>query len=179
MASKGTPTVFWLLFVTALLVAGLGSLVGFAIHDEVTSNESESLVTSEAACQEIEQFFPDDPEDDSDQCRDTAADNGAEEQDSSGNSEEPPPPSDVDTLLDTADPARGQELFFTNGCNVCHGDTGQGGIGPIIAQTQIGLAAEIEQYRNPQAAMPAFPADRVPDQDVAHIYAWLQTLPLP
>lgn len=91
----------------------------------------------------------------------------------------PPPPSDVDELLTTADAARGQELFFTNGCNVCHGDVGQGGIGPVIAQTPIGLAGEIEQYRNPRNAMPAFPADLIPDQDVAHIYAWLQTLPLP
>ena len=92
MASRGTPTVFWLLFVTALLVGGLAAVVGFAIHDEVTDDESESLVTSEAACLEIEQFFPDDPENAEDQCRDVAAEDGADGQDGAGDGEEPPPP---------------------------------------------------------------------------------------
>ena len=79
----------------------------------------------------------------------------------------------------SGDPDRGQELFFANGCNVCHGDTGQGGIGPTIASTNLNLDQVIGQYRSPRAAMPVFPADRVPDEDVADIYAWLQTQPLP
>ena len=33
------------------------------------------------------------------------------------------------------DPAHGQELFFANGCNVCHGDTGEGGVGAHEAHT--------------------------------------------
>lgn len=92
-----------------------------------------------------------------------------------------PPAAAVDeaALLTSADPARGQELFFASGCNVCHGDTGGGAIGPTIAQTGFTLAQVIQQYRTPRSAMPPFPADKVPDQDVAHIYAWLQTLPLP
>ena len=91
------------------------------------------------------------------------------------------PAADVDeaALLNGADPARGQDLFFANGCNVCHGDTGGGTIGPTIAQTGFTLAQVIQQYRTPRAAMPPFPADKIPDQDIAHIYAWLQTLPLP
>ena len=73
----------------------------------------------------------------------------------------------------------GQQLFFANGCNACHGDTGQGIIGPRIASTSLTLEEVISQYRNPRAAMPAFPADVVPDAEVADIYAWLQTLPVP
>ena len=76
-------------------------------------------------------------------------------------------------------PAHGQELFFANGCNVCHGDQGQGGIGPTLASTNFSLDDVIAQYRNPRGIMPTFTADRVPDTDVADIYAWLQTLPLP
>jgi cytochrome c oxidase subunit 2 len=75
--------------------------------------------------------------------------------------------------------ARGQELFFANGCAVCHGDNGEGGIGPTIASTGFSLEQVIGQYRSPRSAMPAFPADRVSDAEVADIYAWLQTLPLP
>ena len=38
------------------------------------------------------------------------------------------------------------------------------------------LEEEIRQYRNPRDQMPAFPADSVPDRDVADIHAWLRTL---
>ena len=86
---------------------------------------------------------------------------------------------DATVVADLPDAARGRELFFANGCSVCHGDTAEGGFGPTIAQTLFSLDRVIAQYRNPRALMPPFPADRVPDADVAHIYAWLQTLPLP
>lgn len=76
----------------------------------------------------------------------------------------------------TGDVARGEDLFFANGCSVCHGDTGGGGIGPAIANTQLSLSAVIKQYRNPRELMPPFPADRVSDEDVADIYAFLQSL---
>ena len=79
----------------------------------------------------------------------------------------------------TGDPAHGQELFFANGCNLCHGDQGQGGLGSTIASTGLTLEQVIQQYRDPRDQMPRFPAEAVPDEDVADIYAWLQTLPLP
>lgn len=100
------------------------------------------------------------------------------------------PPSD-DTATDAAapvdaapaagavDPARGQQVFFQNGCNVCHGDTGQGGIGPTLAQTSFSLEQELQQYRNPRGVMPRFDESVIPDEDVANVLAWLQTLPLP
>jgi mono/diheme cytochrome c family protein len=72
--------------------------------------------------------------------------------------------------------AFGNELFFENGCNICHGDTGQGGIGPAIAQTTLTLDQVISQYRNPRAVMPAFQANRISDDQVANIYAFLQSL---
>ena len=92
---------------------------------------------------------------------------------------EAPAPADVpavDTSAFTADVERGSDLFFANGCNVCHGDTGQGGIGPRIAGTSLTFAQEVSQYRNPRDAMPAISEQQVPDEDVFDIYSWLQTL---
>ena len=83
----------------------------------------------------------------------------------------PPPPEDH------GDPRRGQQLFFINGCNVCHGDQGEGGIGLPIAGTALPLEEVISQYRNPRDQMPVFPPDVIPDEDIADTYAWLQTLP--
>ncbi len=85
-------------------------------------------------------------------------------------------PTDDATADLPGDPVRGQELFFANGCNACHGDTGQGGIGPKIAATTLTLAQEMQQYRNPRQLMPRFDESKVPDADVADIYSWLQTL---
>ena len=100
---------------------------------------------------------------------------------------EAPPISDDDADDTDAEPAvdepsavRGAELFFANGCNACHGDKGEGGIGPTIASTGFTLEQVIGQYRDPRGEMmPTFPEDRVSDAQVADIYAWLQSLPLP
>ncbi len=76
-------------------------------------------------------------------------------------------------------PANGQNLFFSLGCNVCHGDTGEGLVGPTIAMTIVPLDRVITQYREPLEAMTEFPPDQVSDQEIADIYAWLQTVPRP
>ena len=136
-------------------------MAGFALDDQVSGEPNKAIEGSQANVEELVRAgtFPDDG---------TVFETLAEQ-----------PAADGEDLLAGADPSRGQELFFANGCNVCHGDQGQGGIGPTIAQTGFTLAQVIEQYRTPSAAMPPFPADRAPDSDVAHIHAWLQTLPLP
>ncbi len=76
-------------------------------------------------------------------------------------------------------PANGQNLFFSLGCNVCHGDQGEGLVGPTIAMTIVPLDRVVEQYREPLEAMTEFPPDQVSDEDIADIYAWLQTVPRP
>ena len=76
-------------------------------------------------------------------------------------------------------PANGQRLFFELSCNVCHGDEGEGVIGPTIAQTAVPLDRVIQQYREPLEAMNTFPEDQVSDEEIADIYAWLQTLQRP
>ena len=76
-------------------------------------------------------------------------------------------------------PANGQELFFALTCNVCHGDRGEGLIGPTIAQTIVPLERVIQQYREPLESMNTFPPDEVSDEEIADIYAWLQTVERP
>jgi len=76
-------------------------------------------------------------------------------------------------------PANGQQLFFSLGCNVCHGDFGEGVVGPTIAMTIVPLDRVILQYREPLEAMSVFPPDQVSDDEIADIYAWLQTVPRP
>ena len=83
---------------------------------------------------------------------------------------------EVDTSGFSADLGQGEELFFSNGCNVCHGDLGEGGIGPMIAGTQLTFSQELQQYRSPREAMPAFPAARIADEDVFNIWSWLKSL---
>ena len=75
-----------------------------------------------------------------------------------------------------ADLAHGKDLFFANGCNVCHGETGEGLIGPRIADTNLTISQVVDQYRNPRENMPAFTADVISDEDVFDIFSWLQTL---
>ncbi len=76
-------------------------------------------------------------------------------------------------------PANGQNLFFSMGCNVCHGDLGEGLVGPTIAMTVVPLDRVITQYREPLEAMTAFPPDQISDEEIADIYAWLQSVPRP
>lgn len=76
-------------------------------------------------------------------------------------------------------PANGQQLFFSLGCNVCHGDSGEGLVGPTIAMTIVPFDRVVEQYREPLEAMTAFPPDQVSDEDIADIYSWLQTVERP
>ena len=45
--------------------------------------------------------------------------------------------------------------------------------------TIVPLDRVITQYREPLEAMTEFPPDQVSDQEIADIYAWLQTVPRP
>ena len=76
-------------------------------------------------------------------------------------------------------PANGQNLFFSLGCNVCHGDSGEGLVGPTIAMTVVPLDRVIQQYREPLEAMTEFTPDQVSDEEIADIYAWLQSVERP
>jgi hypothetical protein len=58
---------------------------------------------------------------------------------------------------------------------------GQGGLmtgpAPILAQTKMPYAAFSRQLRAPINDMPPYPVNLLPEQEMADIYAFLQTLP--
>jgi mono/diheme cytochrome c family protein len=79
------------------------------------------------------------------------------------------------------DPANGRKIYLATGCYQCHGQVGQGGLmtgpAPILAQTKLPYAAFTRQLRYPINDMPPYPAKLLPDQGMADIYAYLQSLP--
>jgi mono/diheme cytochrome c family protein len=78
------------------------------------------------------------------------------------------------------DAAHGKQLFLAVGCFTCHGRAGQGGAyngpAPILAHTSLPFDGFKGQLRNPADDMPAFSEAVLSDQDVADIYAFVETL---
>ena len=79
------------------------------------------------------------------------------------------------------DAANGRKVYLATGCFQCHGRVGQGGLmtgpAPILAQTKLPYTAFTRQLRYPINDMPPYPVNLLPDQEVADIYAYLQSLP--
>lgn len=80
------------------------------------------------------------------------------------------------------DPARGKQLWLTDGCSYCHGTVGQGGgraAGLRVAGQPIPFAAFLNQVRQPANEMPVYVEKVLSDHDVADIFAYIQSLPAP
>jgi mono/diheme cytochrome c family protein len=77
----------------------------------------------------------------------------------------------------------GKRLYMLDGCFTCHGRSGQGGRlngpAPIIAKTALPFDGFMGQLRNPVNEMPAYAEPVMSDQQVADIYAFVQSLPGP
>ena len=74
----------------------------------------------------------------------------------------------------------GKRLFVRDGCYQCHGYAGQGSIaGARLAPPVLNAEGMARYIRRPAGAMPAFTDKVVSDQDVADIYAYLKTIPVP
>ena len=72
----------------------------------------------------------------------------------------------------------GKKIFTSYGCYQCHNYAANGGgAGPRLAPNPIAFAAFLRQIRKPSNEMPPYTAKVVSDQDVADIYAFLQTVP--
>jgi mono/diheme cytochrome c family protein len=75
---------------------------------------------------------------------------------------------------------RGKKIFVTDGCYQCHGRAAQGGAaGPRIGPRPIAFAAFTMYVRQPAGQMPPYTSKVVSDQDLADIWAFLQSLPQP
>jgi ubiquinol-cytochrome c reductase cytochrome c subunit len=73
----------------------------------------------------------------------------------------------------------GHALFMENGCYLCHGTVGQGGVGPAIAVDLLPYVALSNYVRAPSGQMPPFSEKVVSDADLHDIYAYLSSLPTP
>jgi cytochrome c551 len=75
----------------------------------------------------------------------------------------------------TGDVAAGQTAYTAKGCAACHGANAEGVIGPKIAGTARSQSQVLDTVRKGRGQMPAFDTSKASDQDVANIYAWLQS----
>jgi ubiquinol-cytochrome c reductase cytochrome c subunit len=73
----------------------------------------------------------------------------------------------------------GHDLFMKNGCYLCHGTVGQGGVGPAIAMDLLPYVALSAYVRAPSGEMPPFSQKILKDADLRDIYAYLAALPTP
>ncbi len=74
----------------------------------------------------------------------------------------------------------GKKIFTKDGCYECHGREGQGaaqGAGPRIGPPQLSLEEFGKYVHQPTGQMPPYTSKVLPDQDIADIYAYLQSRP--
>ena len=72
----------------------------------------------------------------------------------------------------------GKKIFTSYGCYQCHGFVGQGGgAGPRLAPRPIPYAGFARQLRQPRDQMPPYTAKVVTEQELADIYAYVQSIP--
>jgi mono/diheme cytochrome c family protein len=77
--------------------------------------------------------------------------------------------------------ANGKRLFEVKACYECHGWRGQGGLaGARLAQTKLNLQGFRNILRNPPPSnMPPYRAAVLTDQEVADLFAYIQSFPAP
>jgi ubiquinol-cytochrome c reductase cytochrome c subunit len=75
----------------------------------------------------------------------------------------------------------GKRIFNKNGCYECHGHEGQGSnmTGPRIAPDPVPFDVLSRYVRKPMGEMPPYTEKVVSDQELADIYAFLQSRPHP
>ena len=78
-------------------------------------------------------------------------------------------------------PQNGRKLFENYGCYQCHGREAQGGLGtgPRRGPQPIAVTAVQRYIRQPTGQMPPYTAKVVSDNDLADIYAFLQSVKQP
>ena len=74
----------------------------------------------------------------------------------------------------------GKRVFTGYYCYACHGTAGQGGsAGARIAPRPIAFAAFLRYVRKPTGQMPPYTSKVISEQDLADIYAFLRSVPVP
>jgi mono/diheme cytochrome c family protein len=76
----------------------------------------------------------------------------------------------------------GKKLFMNDGCYECHGQQGQGAAqtgAARIGPPQLSFEGFQNYVRSPKNQMPPYTAKALPDQDLADIYLYLKSIPMP
>ena len=74
----------------------------------------------------------------------------------------------------------GKKIFTKDGCYECHGREGQGanqGAGPRIGPPQLSFDAFTKYIHQPTGQMPPYTSKVISDQELADIFAYLQSRP--
>jgi len=74
----------------------------------------------------------------------------------------------------------GKKIFTKDGCYECHGRQGQGaaqGAGPRIGPLQLSFEAFAKYVHQPTGQMPPYTSKVISDQELADVYAYLQSRP--
>lgn len=84
----------------------------------------------------------------------------------------------VSGAASAASAEKGKTEFLRHGCWQCHGYAGQGGVtGPKLAPNPIPFETLSNFVRTTNRAMPPFRKEILSDDDLADIYAYLQSQP--
>jgi mono/diheme cytochrome c family protein len=74
----------------------------------------------------------------------------------------------------------GKKLYLSDGCYACHGREGQGATaatGPRIGPPLLSFEAFTEYLHHPTGQMPPYTSKVISDQELADLYAYLQSKP--
>jgi mono/diheme cytochrome c family protein len=78
---------------------------------------------------------------------------------------------------------KGKIAFVKHGCWQCHGFVGQGSVassgGKVLTRTEMPLETFEAFVRSTNRTMPPFSEKILPKEDLADIYAYLQSIPKP
>jgi mono/diheme cytochrome c family protein len=79
------------------------------------------------------------------------------------------------------DAGNGKRFYLADACFTCHGRSGQGGAfngpAPSLAKTEMPFDGFKAQLREPANDMPAYSTAVLSDQEIADLYAFVQSLP--
>jgi len=82
----------------------------------------------------------------------------------------------------TGNAQNGKKLFMSDGCYECHGRQGQGAAqtgAARIGPPQLSFEGFQTYVRSPKINMPPYTSKALPDADLADIYAYLKSIPMP
>jgi ubiquinol-cytochrome c reductase cytochrome c subunit len=79
-----------------------------------------------------------------------------------------------------ADAAKGKQAFIRVGCFECHGHVGQGGVAGLkLPPDPLPFDALANFVRTTSGQMPPYSTKILSDEELADIYAYLQSIPKP